>query len=171
MADDILKELLDEDAFDPKKLFNEEEYSTLIIKREGFSKKENDSADLIESLLEKEITRQESEAIFSKLKENNSVELLVDSIKKAQRVEEKTALTAACWETGLDFTNHFLFFVEIACNDNFLLAMEGLTVVENIESTLDETTLTKALEMAQNTKSKNKELTEDLISNIKSRIA
>ncbi|MBL7921483.1 MAG: hypothetical protein JNJ40_14285 [Bacteroidia bacterium] len=171
MADDILKELLDDDAFDPKKLFNEEEYSTLIIKREGFSKKENDSADLIESLLEKEITRQESEAIFSKLKENNSVELLVDSIKKAQRVEQKTTLTAACWETGLDFTNYFLFFVEIACNDNFLLAMEGLTVVENIESALDEATLTKALEIAQNAKSKNKELTGDLISNIKSRIA
>ena len=55
---DIIKELLDEDAFDPKKLFNEEEYSTLIIAREGFSKKENNAADLIESLLEKEITRQ-----------------------------------------------------------------------------------------------------------------
>ncbi len=171
MSDDILKELLDEDAFDPKKLFNEEEYSTLIIKREGFSKKENDSADLIEGLLEKEITRQESEVIFSKLKENNSVELLIDSIKKAQRLEQKTILTAACWESGLDFTAHFLFFTELACHDNFLLAMEGLTVVENIEGKLDEATLTNALQIAQNSKSKNVELINDLISNIKSRIA
>ncbi len=171
MADDIIKELLDEDAFDPKKLFDEKEYSTLIINREGFNKKENDSADLIEGLLEKEITRQESEAIFLKLKESNSVDLMVDAIKKAQRVSEKTILTAACWETGLDFTSHFLFFIEIACDDNFLLAMEGLTVVENIEGSIDESILTKALEIAQNSKSKNKELTNDLISNIKSRIA
>lgn len=171
MADDILKELLDEDAFDPKKLFNEEEYSTLIIKRDGFNKKENTAADLIEGLLEKEITRQESEEIFLKLKENNSIELMVDAIKKAQRTEEKTILTAACWETGLDFTNHFLFFVELACYDNFLLAMEALTVVEYIEGMIDESTLTKALQIAQGSKSKNAELLNDLIANIKSRIA
>jgi hypothetical protein len=168
---DIIKELLDEDAFDPKKLFNEEEYSTLIIAREGFSKKENNAADLLEGLLEKEITRQESEAIFLKLKESNSVELMVDAIKKAQRVEEKTILTATCWESCLDFTGHFLFFVELTCNDNFLLAHEGLTVVENTEGTIDEDTLTKALVIAQNTKSKNKELLNVLIENIKSRIA
>jgi len=169
--DDIVKELLEEDAFDPKKLFNEEEYSTLIIARDGFSKKENGAADLLEGLLEKDITRQESEAIFLKLKESNSVELMVNAIKKAQRTEEKTILAAACWESCLDFTKHFLFFAEMACNDNLLLALEGLTVVENCEGTIDEGTLTKALEIAQNTKSKNAELVNDLITNIKSRIA
>ncbi|MBL7910959.1 MAG: hypothetical protein JNJ41_07890 [Bacteroidia bacterium] len=167
---DIVKELLDEDAFDPKKLFNEEEYSTLIIKRDGFNKKENNAADLLEGLLDKEITRAESEEIFLKLKESNSVEIMVDAIKKAQRVEEKTILAAACWESCLDFTNHFLFFAELACNDNLLLSLEGLTVVENCEGTIDESTLTKALEIAQNSKSKNRELVEALITNIKSRI-
>ncbi|MBA3683569.1 MAG: hypothetical protein H0W73_20745 [Bacteroidetes bacterium] len=171
MSEDIVKELLDDDAFDPKKLFNEEEYSTLIIKREGFNKKENNTADLLESLLEKEITRQESEEIFLKLKETNSIEIMVDAIKKAQRTEEKTILAAACWESCLDFSKYFLFFTELTCSDNFLLSMEALTVVEYIEGTIDESTLTKALEIAQNTKSKNKELIEDLITNIKSRIA
>ena len=113
---DIIKELLDEDAFDPKKLFNEEEYSTLIIAREGFSKKENNDADLIESLLEKEITRQESEAIFLKLKESNSVDVMVNAIKKAGRVDEKIILAAAGWESCLDFTNHFLFQLKSAKN-------------------------------------------------------
>jgi hypothetical protein len=168
---DIIKELLDEDAFDPKKLFDEEEYSTLIIAREGFSKKDNTAADLLEGLLEKGITRQESEAIFLKLKESNSVELMVDAIKKAERIDEKTILAAACWESCLDFTKHFLFFTEIACSDNLLLALEGLTVVENTEGTIDEDTLTKALVIAQNSKSKNKELVKDLITNIKLRVA
>ena len=166
---DIIKELLDEDAFDPKKLFDEEEYSTLIIAREGFSKKDNTTADLLEGLLEKGITRQESEAIFLKLKESNSVELMVDAIKKAERIDEKTILAAACWESCLDFTKHFLFFTEIACSDNLLLALEGLTVVENTEGTIDEDTLTKALVIAQSTKSKNKELVAALIENIKQR--
>lgn len=168
---DIIKELLDEDAFDPKKLFDEEEYSTLIIAREGFSKKDNTAADLLEGLLEKGITRQESEAIFLKLKESNSVDLMVNAIKKADRIDEKTILTAACWESCLDFTNHFLFFVELTCHDNFLLSLEALTVVEYCEGTVDEPTLTKAMLIAQNAKSNNKELINDLIENIKSRIA
>ena len=166
---DIVKELLDEDSFDPKKLFNEEEYSTLIIKRDGFNKKENNTADLLENLLDKGITRQESEEIFLKLKESNAVDVMVDAVKKAQRTEEKIILAAACWESCLDFTNHFLFFVELACSDNLELSLEGLTVVENCEGTIDESTLTKALEIAQNSKSKNKELISALVDNIKQR--
>jgi hypothetical protein len=52
-----------------------------------------------------------------------------------------------------------------------LLAVEALTVVQNCEGTLDEQTLTKALEIAQNTKSKHHELINDLTSTIKSRIS
>jgi hypothetical protein len=94
---------------------------------------------------------------------------MVDAIKKAERVDEKTILAAACWESCLDFTKHFLFFTEIACSDNLLLALEGLTVVENTEGTIDEDTLTKALVIAQGSKSKNKELVAALIENIKQR--
>ncbi|NBQ47563.1 MAG: hypothetical protein EBU33_03805 [Sphingobacteriia bacterium] len=67
-----IKELLEEDAFDPQKLFNEEEYSTLILDREGFTKKENQVADLVMQLLDKEVTREEAEAVFSRLKELNA---------------------------------------------------------------------------------------------------
>lgn len=164
-----IKELLDEEEFDPKKLFNEEEYSTLIINREGFNKKQNTAADLIEGLLDKEITREQSEEIFTKLKDSNAHQLLVNSIKSADRTEEKAILTAACWESGLDFTNDFLFFVELACSDDFKLSLEALTVVENCEGTIDENTLTKALEKAQSANTKNAVLIDDLISNIKQR--
>ncbi|PBQ34409.1 hypothetical protein CNR22_22395 [Sphingobacteriaceae bacterium] len=164
-------ELLDEDAFDPEKLFNEEEYSTLIIGREGFNKKENSTADLLESLMEKGITRQESEAIFSKLKETNSQKVMMDALQTAQRVSEKTIIAAACWECGLDFTPYFLDFVKLATHDDFQLALESLSVVESIEGVLDEKTLTQAMEIAQSEKSPNKELVSDLVDNIKARIS
>ena len=165
-----IKELLDEDAFDPEKLFNEEEYSTLIINREGFSKKENSSADLIEGLLEKEISREESETIFSQLKQNGATALLVDAIKKAARVEEKTKLTAACWETGLDFSADFLMFVELACHDDFQLALEALSVVESTEAVFPEEILKTALDIAQSGGKKNPQLVNDLIDNLKQRM-
>lgn len=165
------EELLDEDAFDPQKLFNEEEYSTLIIGREGFSKKENNTADLIEALLDKEISRQESEEIFSKLKETNSQKVMLDAIQTAQRIGEKTRIVAACWECGLDFTPYFLDFVKLATHDDFQLALEALSVVESSEGVLDEKILTEAMEIAQSSKSPNTDLVHDLIENIKLRIA
>lgn len=172
MVDDVVNELLDDDAFDPKKLFDEKEYSTLIIDREGFNKKQNDSADLLEGLLDPKITRPESEAIFSRLKELNAQKLMVNGIKTANRVEEKTILTAACWETGLDFSADLLFFVELACHPDFKLAMEALTVVENLEpeSPLSHEVLTTALNVVATSKSANKELMNDLVETIKSRI-
>ena len=168
--DDLLNELLDEDALDPKKLFDENEYSTLIIDREGFNKKQNDTADLLEQLLDPNVTRIQSEEIYSRLKEVKAQKLLVDAIKSAERVEEKTILTAACWECGLDISSDFLFFVELSCHDNFNLAMEALTVVEYNDGTLEEPVLRTALEMAVQSKSKNEALVNDLIQNINSRL-
>lgn len=165
-----IKELLDDESLDPKKLFDEKEYSTLIVNREGFNKKENDIADLVESLLEKEISRAEMEEIFSKLKDKNAGAILTESIKKSNKISDKTILTAACWESGLDFTSDFLMFTELACNNDFALAMEALTVVENIEGIVQDDTLTQALLMAQNSKSNNSSILEDLIENLKQRI-
>jgi len=165
-----IKELLDEEELDPKKLFNEEEYSTLIINREGFSKKQNTHADLIEGLLDKEVTREQSEEIFGKLKDANAHKLLVDSIKSAERTEEKAKLTAACWESGLDFSDYFLFFVELTCTNDFQLALEGLTVVESCEGKLDDAILAQALNIAETTKSTNEDLMFDLRESIRQRM-
>jgi hypothetical protein len=165
-----IKELLDDENNDPKKYFNEEEYSTLYVNREGFSKKDNETADLIEALLDKGITRPELEEIFSKLKEKKAGNMLIDSIKSADRISEKTKLVAACWESGLDFTNDILFFTELCCSADFALAMEALTVVENIEGLVPEETLVKAIAIAQDCKSNNTSISEDLMASLKQRI-
>lgn len=164
-----IDELLDDETPDPKKYFDEKEYSTLIVNREGFSKQQNDTADLIETLLEKDLVRTEQEDIFTRLKELNAQSILVSSIKEVKKDSQKAKLCSACWESGLDFTSHFVFFVELSCSDDFSLAMEALTVVENIEGQIPENILVKGLEIAQNTSSQNKELIDDLINNIKQR--
>jgi hypothetical protein len=163
-------ELLDDDALDSKKLFDESEYSTLIINRDGFSKKQNNHADLIMTLLEKNTTRAEAEVIFSQLKEANAYQILVDAIEQAEDLKDQIKLTAACWETGLDFSSHFLFFVELATHNDFTMAMEAFTVVENIEEPIDNKILNQALELAQESQSPHVELVDDLIENIKYRI-
>jgi len=164
-----IKELLDDEEFDPKKLFNEEEYSTVIINREGFSRKDNTTADLIESLLDKEMSREEKEAVFAKLKDAKARQLLMSAITQATRTDDKVMLTAACWESGLDFTGDYYFFVDLACNDDFQLSLEALTVVENCD-TVDKNTLERSLERAKTGSQKNPELANDLMEDIRRRL-
>jgi hypothetical protein len=142
-----MKELLNEEEFDPKKLFDKNEYNTLIIGREGFTKGENDIADVLESLFEKDITRAMREAIFAQLKEMNAVDMLVNTIKVTKSREQQAILTEACWESGLDFKDQYLFFVELACTDHFQLAHEAITVLEYNETRPTEAVMKKALEM------------------------
>jgi hypothetical protein len=123
----------EEETFDPRKLFDESQYSTLIIDREGFSKKQNSAADLIEELLEPNLTRPQYEEIFKGLKEHDARELLVDAIKEAPD-QQKRIITAACWESGLDFSPHFLFFSDLVISSPFEVAMEAFTVIEEMLS-------------------------------------
>lgn len=169
-TEDLTGGLLDDDTFDPEKLFDEKQYNTLIINRDGFNKQQNETADLLETLLEPKITRQEADAIYDKLKDSKAQSLIVDTIRTAENLPDKKILVAACWESGLDFSTHLLFFTELACQADFGLAMEALTVVENMEGAMDHTTLTTALNVIAASKSPNRDLLQDLTENIKSRI-
>jgi hypothetical protein len=162
---------LDDSAFDPKKLFDEEEYSTLVIKRDGFSNKQNTSADLIESLMDTSNTREENEQIFLKIKETNASAMLVKALQEVKKPSQKVLLASACWECGLDFSPWYLVFVELTCDKDFKLAFEALTVVENCEGTIDEDSLHKALAIAEKTKSPNTQLVADLMTIIKLRLS
>jgi hypothetical protein len=157
-----MKDLLNEEEFDPKKLFNEKEYNTLIIGRDGFTKGENDIADVLESLFEKEVTRTMREAIFAQLKEMNAVDMLVNTIKETKNKEQQAILTEACWESGLDFKDHYLFFVELACLDHFQLAHEAITVLEYNETRPSPEVIKTALAMANASKSSQNVLIEEL---------
>lgn len=160
-------ELLDENAFDPKELFDESKFSTLLINREGFSKKQNETADFIDRLLEKEISREELEEIFKNIKAANAGEMLIESVRNTKSKSDKAKLLAAIWESGLDVSVHFIYLTELACENDFSIAMEALTVIQNMEEKIEEKTLASALQIAQECKSKNQELLEDLINCIK----
>jgi hypothetical protein len=124
----------EEEGIDPKKLFDEKNYSTLIINREGFSKKQNSSADLIEGLLEPGHTRAEQEAIFSELKKANAGAMLLDAISETTNMSQKKVLIAACWESGIDFSDSFMFFADLVLSGDFETSLEALTVIEEMEN-------------------------------------
>ncbi len=161
---------LEPDPIDPEKLFNEEEYSTLIVNRDGFSKKQNDIADLIETLFEKKLSRTEQEDIFDALKAANAQQILIDTIKSSKSNYEQTVLTQACWESGLDFSAYFLFFVSLACQPDDLLGIEAFSVIENIETKINNELITQGIALVSNSKSVSTIIKNDLLHHLETRL-
>lgn len=164
-----MKELINEEAFDPEKLFDKENYNTLTIALNADSLFKEKDVDVLIDLLDPQLSREDKENKLKQLKDNKQQKLLIKAVQEAERNDDKAKLLCICWESGLDFKNDFLFFVEQACDNDYMVSLEAFTVAENIEDVNDEETLTNAILILDNSKTGNKQIIEDLKSNILSK--
>lgn len=167
-----VKELLDDETQDPKKYFDKEKYNTLTISLnndEGITFKDSD-IDIVIELLDENITREEREDKLKQVKENKLNDLLIKAVKQAETNEDRAKLLSICWESGLDFKDEFLFFVEQALSDDYMVSLEAYTVAENFEELNDEAVLTKAILLIDNSNTANLQTKEDLKSFILSKL-
>lgn len=142
----MLDELFENKTPDPKKLFNEKEYRTIVLGDEGASKKDEEKADWLFVLIEENTTREEKDEALNKLKEEKSQDFLIQSASKMKAAEVKAKILSACWETGLDFSNQLPFFIDIILDHDYLCALEAYTVIENNETRFDPEQIKTAIE-------------------------
>ncbi len=144
LPDDLKDDLIPE--IDPKKLFDENEYATIIVGAEGVSKKDIHNTEYISALTDKLSTRDEKDEALLRLKENNAQLFLLKAIKKTSNNNYKAILVAACWETGLDFSNNFSEFVDLLGDKDFTVSFEAFTVIREMENLVDQSKIRSALE-------------------------
>jgi len=140
---------------DPTKLFDEKEYSTIIIGGEGMTKKDTNAADYLSIIVSPQRTREEKDEALIQLKENNAQTFMLNAIAKTKKPEQKALVVAACWETGLDFSNDFPVFIDLICSNNFGVSLEAFTVIQEMESEIPEGQLKNGLELLRKVKSPN----------------
>jgi hypothetical protein len=143
MPDDLLGDIVPE--INPEKLFDEKEYATLIIGSEGMSKKDTNNADLLTLLVSSRSTREEKDAALIQLKENKAQDFIMSAIIKTKKLDHKALLISACWETGLDFSKHFLTIIDLIGHENFAVSLEAFTVIQEMETEIEPALLKKAL--------------------------
>lgn len=136
----------------PEKLFDEKEYSTIILGNETGSKKDGENADFITVLVSPKTSREEKDEALKALKENKAQAFMLSAISKTKKPEHKAAIIAACWETGLNFSKDYLFFIDLICDENFHVSFEAFTVIQEIENEISKEILTKALATLNNAK-------------------
>jgi hypothetical protein len=153
--DDLLPEDLKGDIvpeINPEKLFDENEYSTIIIGNEGMSKKDSNNADAVTILVSGKSTREEKDEALKFLKENNAQAFILSAITKTKNPSHKALIIASCWETGLDFSKDYPFFINLICDKDFLVSFEAFTVIQEMEAEINESTLKESLDVLKKVK-------------------
>jgi len=70
--------------------------------------------------------------LFADLKNEHSVDQLIDELKKEQDPEILTRLVSTCWQNGLNYSRHLPYFVDLIIGQEFQIAFEAFTVIENM---------------------------------------
>jgi hypothetical protein len=143
LPDDLKGDIVPE--INPEKLFDENEYSTIIIGNEGMSKKDTSHADAITMLVSSNSSREEKDEALKHLKDNNAQAFILNAISKTKTSTQKALVIAACWETGLDFSKDYSLFIDLICDKNFHVSFEAFTVIQEMEAEIDQDTLKKSL--------------------------
>ena len=68
------------------------------------------------------------------LKNEKSIDFLLEAITETEHKNQKAILVAACWESGLDFKGHEDFFADLASDNDLFISLEAITVLDSIES-------------------------------------
>ncbi len=76
--------------------------------------------------------RNEIKSILSQLKNTKSIGELMPFLEKENN-STKELILHSLWSSGFDLTDHIPLIVETACNGDFMVLLEALTLIENLE--------------------------------------
>ena len=122
-----------------KKYFNSKEYNTTIIGKSGESKPEVNESKIsgLLSLLTDPANKDIREDALISLKKNKGEELLLTAIASPESDGKKHLLVSACWESEINFSKYLPFFILLVCGDDYLVTLEAITTIENMEGPFD----------------------------------
>jgi hypothetical protein len=63
---------------------------------------------------------------------------LLTAIASPKSDAHKHLLVAACWESEINFSKYLPFFILLALSDDYLVSLEAITTIENMEGPFDE---------------------------------
>lgn len=75
--------------------------------------------------------------LFDDLKLENSVDQLVSELKKENDPDVLERLVASCWQNGLNYSKHLPYFAQLVMDQEFQIAFEAFTVIENMYGKID----------------------------------
>lgn len=92
--------------------------------------------------------KEEIKNIFSELKNKDILEFLLPHLNEGSN-EVKELILFSIWSSGIDMTDHIPELIEASCSGNYMVILEALTVLENLEGPFNEDDLFQANTLLQ----------------------
>jgi len=70
--------------------------------------------------------------LLAELKHSDAIPMIVEAIKNKAYTEELQYLVSACWENGMDYSEHLSLFIDLMIQHEFMIAFEAHTVITNM---------------------------------------
>ena len=137
-----------EESDDFKKYFNSEKYFTKILGNDTEENQldvgESKISNLI-SLLTDPINKSFKELTLLTLKKEKSEGILLLSIASPKAKNIRHMLIAACWESEINFTRYFPFFILLAIDTDYMVSLEAITVISSMEGPFNKVEVQEAI--------------------------
>lgn len=159
---------MNSDSENTKKYFNPDQYNTVIVNQESKKNSREQNKEQLIELLTKTENKDTREDALKRIKQMpNALETLIKFIDKYKSSDQKIPLIAACWESGIDCSPRFSYFINLAIKEDYLCCIEALSVIDGIEQPVNEKELNDCIELLNSAiekeKSNKKELLKQLI--------
>lgn len=155
---------------DLKKYFNSKEYATTIVGASGEVNMPVTSEEKIStliSLLTDSANKEIKEEALITLKKEKGGDTLLLAIASPKAKAVRHLLVAACWESEINFSKYLPFFILLALDDDYLISLEAITTIENMEGPFTETDVKDGIEkikaVKKNITSERQVLLNDLV--------
>lgn len=109
--------------------------------------------------------------LVNDLNQEASVPYVIAAIKDSSLKDIRHILVSSCWQSGLDYSPYMMLFADLLIREDYLVAIEAFTVIENHIGEIEDQEITNLLSKLQGASGKvspdKKALLEELIATIK----
>ncbi len=104
--------------------------------------------DLLNSSPEPEIEREIMD-LLETVKDKEAVNSFVRAIEDDKYKQIRKSLLIACWQNGLDFSTFLPVFVDMIINEDWEIAFEAFTIIDNLEFLPSEEIINKSVALVK----------------------
>jgi hypothetical protein len=88
--------------------------------------------------------------LLNDLKHSDAIPKIIEAIQNGKYSDERQSLVSVCWENGLDFSQYLSLFVDLVIEEEFSVAFEAFTVIENMNSNIDDSVKEEQVQKIKN---------------------
>ncbi len=71
--------------------------------------------------------------LLGSIKDVETIPVFVEALENQKYASIRKDITTVCWQNGMDFSVHFEVFTDLIINEEWDVAFEAFTVIENLE--------------------------------------